>query len=98
LPVVRSNPGDALAHDLLPNQLMRAFLIFAIIAILGVFYFWQKHNETPPVEQKPTVSTAQLTPAPRGQASEYNWMKRSIDRARDVTEKSRAQTKESQDP
>jgi hypothetical protein len=77
---------------------MRAFLIFAIIAMLGAFYFWQKHNEAPPVEQKPAVSTAQLTPAPRGQASEYNWMKRSLDRARDVTEKSRAQTKESQDP
>ena len=77
---------------------MRSFLIFVVIVILGAFYFWQKHHETPPVEQKPAVSTVQLTPAPRGQASEYNWMKRSLDRARDVTEKSRAQTKEAQDP
>jgi hypothetical protein len=98
LPVVRSNPGDALVQDLLPNQLMRGFLIFAIIAILGAFYFWQKHNEAPPVEQKAAVSTAQLTPAPRGQASEYNWMKRALDRAADVRDQARSQTKEAQDP
>jgi hypothetical protein len=78
---------------------MRSFLIFVALAGLGAIYLWQKHNETPSGAGKPTaVSIAQPTPAPRGQASEYNWMKRSIDRARDVTEKSRARTKESQDP
>ena len=85
---------------------MKSFLIFAAFAGLTVLYFWQKHHETPPpsAAAKPAVSVskptppAQLTPAPRGVASEHNWMKRSLDRAADVTEKARAQTKASQDP
>ena len=85
---------------------MRGFVIFLIIAGLGIVYLRQKHSEPPPLAAKtgepPSVTTqptpAQLTPAPRGQASEYNWMKRSLDRARDVTEKTREQTKQSQDP
>jgi hypothetical protein len=78
---------------------MRSFLVFAVLAGLGLIYFWQRHHEAPPNTSKaPTMSVTQPTPAPRGQASEYNWMKRSLDRARDVTEKSRAQTKESQEP
>jgi hypothetical protein len=78
---------------------MRSFLVFAVLAGLGAIYLWQKHNEAPSNAGKPpAVSVTQMTPAPRGQASEYNWMKRSIDRARDVTEESRARTKESQDP
>ena len=78
---------------------MRSFLIFVALAGLGAIYLWQKHNQMPSSVDKPAaVSIAQPTPAPRGQASEYNWMKRSIDRARDVTEESRARTKESQDP
>jgi hypothetical protein len=78
---------------------MRSFLVFAVLAGFGAIYLWQKHNEAPPNAGKPpAVSVTQPTPAPRGQASEYNWMKRSLDRARDVVEKSRAQTKESQEP
>jgi hypothetical protein len=78
---------------------MRSLLIFVVIAGLGAIYLWQKHNVMPSIVGKSAaVSIAQPTPAPRGQASEYNWMKRSIDRARDVAEKSRAGTKESQDP
>jgi hypothetical protein len=84
---------------------MRAFLIFVIVADLGFVFLRQRQNETPSpqapittqsVGAKPTP--AALTPAPRGQASQYNWMKRSLDRARDVTEQSRAQTQESQKP
>ncbi len=81
---------------------MRAFLVVLIAIGLGFLYYRQKHSEAPPaVPTKPAVTTsqpAQLTPAPRGQASEYNWMKRSLDRAKDVTEQSRAQTKQAQDP
>ncbi len=81
---------------------MRSFLVFAVLVGLGLIYLWQKHHEAPPDAVKaPKVAVtqpAQPTPAPRGQASEYNWMKRSLDRARDVTEQSRARTKESQDP
>jgi uncharacterized alpha/beta hydrolase family protein len=85
---------------------MRAFLIFLIVAGLGFVFLRQRQSETPSPQAKPIATQsvgakptpAVLTPAPRGQASEYNWMKRSLDRARDVTEQSRAQTQESQKP
>ena len=80
---------------------MRGFLIFLAVAGLGYFFLRQKQAGVPPAEAKPVASQsveAKLTPAPRGQASEHNWMKRSLDRARDVTEQSRAQTQESQKP
>jgi hypothetical protein len=85
---------------------MRGFLIFVIVAGLGFVFVRHKQNETPPATAKPVATQsvgakpapAALTPAPRGQASEHNWMKRSLDRARDVTEQSRAQTQESQKP
>jgi hypothetical protein len=79
---------------------MRSFLIFAAFVGLGALYLWQKHHDAPsePAKKPQAVATAQLTPAPRGQASEYNWMKRSIDRAADVRDTARARTKEAQDP
>jgi hypothetical protein len=85
---------------------MRGFIIFLIVAALGFLFLRQKHNETPPVLDKTVAANAAqtkatpapLTPAPRGQASEYNWMKRSLDRARDVRDQSRSQTQESQKP
>jgi hypothetical protein len=80
---------------------MRGFLVIVIIVGLGYFFLRQKQSETPAVTGKPVAAQtveAKLTPAPRGQASEHNWMKRSLDRARDVTEQSRAQTQDSQKP
>jgi hypothetical protein len=85
---------------------MRGFLVFVLVAGLAFVFLRQKQNETRPATAKPVATQplgakptpAPLTPAPRGQASEYNWMKRSLDRARDATEQSRAQTQESQKP
>ena len=85
---------------------MRGFLIFVIVAGLGFVFLRQKQNETPPAAPKSvTIRTAvakptpaPLTPAPRGQASEYNYMKRALDRAKDVTEQSRARTQDAQNP
>jgi hypothetical protein len=84
---------------------MRVFLIFAIVSGLGFLYMRQKQSETPPGTAKSVATqsakpaaVAVLTPAPRGVASEHNWMKRSLDRARDVTEQSRAQTQDAQKP
>jgi hypothetical protein len=80
---------------------MRSFLVFAVFAGLGGLYLWQKHGETAvPTANKTeaVVSAPQLTPAPRGVASEHNWMKRSLDRAADVADKSRERTKQSQEP
>jgi hypothetical protein len=83
---------------------MRGFLTFiAIAAIGGGLFAWQKQHEekgSPEVTRTSSTQHAQpaLTPAPRGQASEYNWMKRSLDRAADVRDQARARTKEAQDP
>jgi hypothetical protein len=84
---------------------MRGFIIFVLLVGLGILFLHHKHSETPaagaktattqPPQTKP--SAAPLTPAPRGQASEYNYMKRALDRARDVTEQSRARTQAAQD-
>lgn len=86
---------------------MRGFLTFiAIAGIGGGLFLWQKQNaqKTASVEtqaapqHQSAASPPALTPAPRGQASEYNWMKRSLDRAADVRDQARARTKEAQDP
>jgi hypothetical protein len=89
-----------------PKVTMRGFLIFILAAGVVFVYLRQKQNETPAASAKPVATQAAgakptpapLAPAPRGQASEHNWMKRSLDRARDVTEQSRAQGQESQKP
>ena len=85
---------------------MRGLVTFILIAgIGGGLFLWQKRAEqkTPAPEiraatQQQSATTAALTPAPRGQASEYNWMKRSLDRAADVRDQARARTKEAQEP
>ena len=81
---------------------MRGFLTFiAIAAVGGGLFLWQKQNEqkTASAEtRQPAAAQPALTPAPRGQASEYNWMKRSLDRAADVRDQARARTKEAQEP
>jgi len=87
---------------------MRGLLTFILIAgIGGGLFLWQKRNEEKPAAPAEVSAAAQkqaaaakpdLTPAPRGQASEYNWMKRSLDRAADVRDQARARTKEAQQP
>jgi hypothetical protein len=85
---------------------MRGFIFFIIVAVLGLLFLRQKHNEPAPTGDKAAATQpaatkatpAPLTPAPRGQASEHNYMKRALDRARDVTEQSRARTDAAQQP
>jgi hypothetical protein len=83
---------------------MRGLLTFMLIAgIGGALFLWQKQNEQKNAAPETHAATQPqskpaLTPAPRGQASEYNWMKRSLDRAADVRDQARTQTKEAQDP
>lgn len=89
-----------------PKPRMRGFIIIVIVIGLGFVYLHQKQNGTAPAIAKPVApqsvgakpTAAPLTPAPRGQASEYNYMKRALDRAKDVTEQSRARTQEAQNP
>lgn len=75
-----------------------------VIAGLAGLFYYQKQG-APGSAAAPGQSqlakagpAAALTPAPRGQASEHNWMKRALDRAADVRDTARRQTKESQDP
>lgn len=81
---------------------MRNFLIF--IAIITALFLWQRHHAANTVTTadepaKPKiVSTAQPTRAPLGQASEHNWMKRSLDRATEVRNQARNQTRDAQNP
>ncbi len=88
---------------------MRGVLIFLLAVALGLVFLHQKRQEAASAATKPVINQSQsvatksapapqLTPAPRGQASEYNYMKRALDRAADVRDKAREQTKASQDP
>ena len=85
---------------------MRRLVTFMLIAgVGGGLFLWQKQNqqttaavENSGVQKQSVTAKTELTPAPRGQASEYNWMKRSLDRAADVRDQARARTKEAQDP
>lgn len=80
---------------------MRGLLIVVLIIGLGYVFLRQKQNEKangPAGAQSTAVATPALTPAPAGQASEHNYMKRSLDRARTVRDQSRAQTQAAQDP
>lgn len=91
-----------MARHMLQRRAMRGFIIFVLAAGVVFVYLRQKQNETPPTAAKAVVAVqttpAPLAPAPRGQASEANWMKRSLDRARDVTDQARARTQQDQKP
>ena len=82
---------------------MRGLLIVVLIVGLGYVFLRQKQNEkaataAKPVTAQSVASSPALTPAPRGQASEHNYMKRALDRASDVRDQARARTEEAQNP
>jgi len=93
---------------------MRGFLIVVVALALGFLYYKQKHNEqaqTAAVKatttqtvaaNRPTAVQVQppqnAAPAQAQQPSGPNWMKRSLDRAREVRDQSAGQTRKSQDP
>ncbi len=76
-----------MARQLLQKQRMRGFLIFLVVAGLAYVFLRQKQNETPAATAQPVATQsvgpkstpAPLTPAPRGQASKYNYMKRALE-------------------
>lgn len=76
---------------------MRRFLPVLIIGVLGTAYLWQKQNESPSVKpavaDRPAAIVVQTTPIPQREVSEHNWMKRSLDRARNVTREVQEQRK-----
>ena len=85
---------------------MRNFLIFLVIAGLAYVFVVQKRNETSSADSSAVVTQAAatkatpepLTPAPRGQASKYNYMKRALDRTRDVMDQEYTRTHDGQNP
>ena len=89
------------ARRMLQKSTMRGFIIFALVAGVVFVYLRQHRDEAPPAPTKPVAAQttpAPLAPAPRGQASEYNFMKRALDRAHDVADQSRARAEQSQRP
>jgi hypothetical protein len=79
---------------------MRGLLIAVLIVGLGYVFLRQKESEkvARPLAAQSVASSPALTPVPRGQASQYNYMKRAVDRASDVRDQARARTQEAQDP
>ena len=81
---------------------MRAFIVILILAGLGGVYLLQKAPQHESVAAPPAVAqsspSAGASASPKPEVSEHNWMKRSLDRARDVAEQARRKTSDSQDP
>jgi hypothetical protein len=77
---------------------MRSFLTFVVLAGLGAAYLWQKQHEEKPATAKTPAVANQSAVKPTATVSEHDWMKRSLDRATEVRNTARRQTKEAQDP
>ena len=79
---------------------MRRLLIITILAGFGFLFLRQQQDEKAadnPVAAQ-AARPASPAPAPRGQASQYNYMKRALDRAHDVRDDARARTQDPQNP
>jgi hypothetical protein len=78
---------------------MRNTLLFLLIVAVALLCYWKYHSE--PKHSLPSVTTSSQSATPRvtqpAQPSEANWMKRSLDRARDVAGKVREKSSTSQD-
>jgi hypothetical protein len=82
---------------------MRTAIIILLLAGLGAVYWWQKSGENArPADAGPaaqhTVSSSAKAATPAQEPSEHNWMKRSLDRAREVRDQGRARTRDAQNP
>lgn len=82
---------------------MRTIVVLLIATGLGILFYHQK--QVAPAGAQPASSAAMTKTAPANPAqppsqttSEHNWMKRSLDRATEVRNTARAQTRQSQDP
>jgi hypothetical protein len=85
---------------------MNAFFLLVVVAIIGVVLWFQKHSDSGHAAEtraavelaEQTGASPQPTSAPSGQASSHSYMKRAIDRARDVRDQARAGTQQAQEP
>jgi hypothetical protein len=103
---VRINERTALAQQLLQSHAMNAFFLLIVVAVIGVVFWFQKHSDSGrAAETRAAVELAEQTgasPQPssaaNGQAPPHSYMKRAIDRARDVRDQARAGTQQAQEP
>jgi len=85
---------------------MNAFFLLIVVAIIGLALWLQKHAETPhDADTRAAVELAEVnptsparSPSPNGQLSPHSYMKRALDRARDVRDSARARTQQAQEP
>jgi len=83
---------------------MRTLIAVLVLGGLGGLFLLQKkdsHNQvvnSPSAVERPAASATPAAPVLHREPSEHNWMKRSLDRARDVTEQSRNRTRDGQNP
>jgi hypothetical protein len=82
---------------------MRTAIILLLVAGLGAVYWWQNNGEkakpaAPAAAVQRSASSSVTGATPAQEPSEHNWMKRSLDRARDVRDQARTGTAEGQNP
>ena len=87
------------------QDIMNAFFLLVVVAIIGVALWLQRHAATPhDADTRTAIELAESSAAsprpnssPAASASEHSYMKRALDRARDVRDQARAHTQAAQD-
>ena len=85
---------------------MNLVFILIVVAVLGAAFFLQKHSGMKPdADTRAAIELAEATPtpagaspAPRGESSPHTYLKRALDRARDVRDQERSRTQAAQEP
>ena len=85
---------------------MNLFFVLVVVAILGIAFWFQSRSGTAPnADTRTAIELAETTPtplraspAPSVQGSPRNYLKRALDRARDVRDEARAGTQQAQEP
>ena len=95
-----------LARQLLCYENMNLVFILVVVAVIGGVFWFQKHSDSGhaadtraaiELAEKSGISP-QPSSAPTAETSPHTYMKRAIDRARDVRDQARARTQQAQEP
>jgi len=85
---------------------MNVFFLVVVIAVIGIAFWFQKQNDKGhEADTRAAIELAeqsgaspQPTAAPGSQPSPHTYMKRALDRARDVRDEARQRTETAQEP
>jgi hypothetical protein len=85
---------------------MNVFFLLVVVAVIGVVLWFQKHSDSghaadthAAIELAEKSGTSpQPSSAPTAQTSPHTYMKRALDRARDVRDQARDRTQQAQEP